>query len=247
MVFGACRTRNQRMTHDTIMSQSEPKHITICEFEKNFFIFFIYLCYGGDCSKCSRYSIVCSGGITNNWWHRSMFLGTHKITELNMDENDKMLVMELLKMKLSIAAVELMKLGTDTQKCEAANCSMSVSLPKNVNYSRTMSERGSSTIHRLNNGPGTSTMEKGKHCGIEFSACVRRSLRQMDKETAYQKTYLKRPQIVKRHLVQHGKKIQEHLQYKQSHKDQQTDYQKGLQDIDSLRADNSYEHNYHRK
>ena len=81
-----------------------------------------------------------------------------------MNENDKMLVVELLKMKLvvellkmklSLSAVEQMKLYTDTQKCEASNDSLSVSLPKNVNFSRTMPGRASSTIHRLNNGPGT--------------------------------------------------------------------------------------------
>ena len=37
-----------------------------------------------------------------------------------MNENDKMLVVELLKMKLSLSAVEQMKLYTDTQKCEAS-------------------------------------------------------------------------------------------------------------------------------
>ncbi|XP_041373729.1 uncharacterized protein LOC121386780 [Gigantopelta aegis] len=107
-------------------------------------------CYSGDCSKCSRYSVVCSGGITNNWWHRSMFLGTHRIT-------------------------------------------------KNVNYSRTMTGRAASTIHRLNNAPGTSMIEKCKYCGIELSARVRRSLRQMDKESDYQKRYQNNPQVVKRH------------------------------------------------
>ena len=34
-----------------------------------------------------------------------------------MNENDKMLVMELLKMKVSLSAIEQMKLYTDMQKC----------------------------------------------------------------------------------------------------------------------------------
>ena len=33
-----------------------------------------------------------------------------------MNENDKMLVMELLKMKVSLSAIEQMKLYTDMQK-----------------------------------------------------------------------------------------------------------------------------------
>ena len=37
-----------------------------------------------------------------------------------------------------------MKFYTDTQKCEAVNRVLSVSLPKNVNFSATMKGRGSS-------------------------------------------------------------------------------------------------------
>ena len=207
------------------------------------------LCYSGDCSKCSRYSVVCSGGVTNNWWHRSMFLGIHRITEFNMNENDKMLVVELLKIKLSLSAVEQMKLYTDTQKCEASNRSLSVSLPKNVNFSRTMPGRASSTIHRLNNGPGTSTIQKCKHSGFELSARVKCSLHQMDKETDYHKRYLLRPQVVKKQLLQHGNKIREHLRYKHLNPCQQADYKKGLLDPNSLSADNSEssDHTYQRK
>ena len=55
-----------------------------------------------------------------------------------MNENGIMLVIELFKMKFSLSAVEQMKLYTDTQTCEASNRSLSVSLPKNINLSRTM-------------------------------------------------------------------------------------------------------------
>ena len=61
-----------------------------------------------------------------------MFLASNKLHNLNMNENDKHLLLEILKMKLSVAAVEQMKLYTDTQKCETVNRAFSVSLPKNV-------------------------------------------------------------------------------------------------------------------
>ena len=48
-----------------------------------------------------------------------MYLGVNKITKLNMDENDKQTVLELLKMKLSEGALTNMKLNTDTQKYES--------------------------------------------------------------------------------------------------------------------------------
>ena len=63
-----------------------------------------------------------------------MFLVSNKIHHLNMDESNKDLLLEILKIKLSTASVEQMKLYTDTQKCEAVNRSLSVSLPKNVNF-----------------------------------------------------------------------------------------------------------------
>jgi len=58
-----------------------------------------------------------------------------------MTENDEQIVMEILKMKLSVEAMELLKLGTSTQKCEALNRSISVSLPKNVNFSKNVTGR----------------------------------------------------------------------------------------------------------
>ena len=63
-----------------------------------------------------------------------MFLASNKIHQLNMDESDKDLLLEILKMKLSTASVELMKLYTDTQKCEAVNRSLIVSLPKKCDF-----------------------------------------------------------------------------------------------------------------
>ena len=60
-----------------------------------------------------------------------------------MNENDKSLLLEILKMKLSVASVEQMKLYIDTQKCQAINRITIVSLPKNVSFSATMVGRGS--------------------------------------------------------------------------------------------------------
>ena len=110
------------------------------------------LCYSGDCSKCPRYSVVCSGGVTNSSWRRFIFLGSRCVSVLNMNDQDKFIMLEILKMRLSVAAVEQVRFYTETQKCEAVNRSFSVSLPKNVNYSRNLVGRASSVIHRINNG-----------------------------------------------------------------------------------------------
>ena len=110
-----------------------------------------------------------------------------------------------------------------------------------------MPGRASPTIQKLNNGLEKYTIQKCKHSGFELSAQVKCSLHQMDKETDYQKRYLRRPQVVKRQLLQHGNKIQEHLQYK--HLSQCQHYQKGLLDSNSLSGENSQnsDHTYHKK
>ena len=186
-------------------------------------------CYDGDCSKCANNSVVCHGGVTNNWWSRSMFLSSNRIHNLNMNDNDKVLLLEILKMKLSVASVEQMKLYTDTQKCEAVNRALSVSLPKNVNFSATMEGRGSSAIHRVNNDPGTSTIKKCENSGIELSSRTKRALTAADRDADYHRNYAKRSEVVKHKLVVHSNKIQAHSEYKQTNK-VKSDYRKGQLD-----------------
>jgi len=104
-------------------------------------------CYSGDCSRYRRHSKVCRGGHKANWWLNSKFLGPHYVTQLNMTENNKAILLEILKIKLSLEAAERIKLNTDTQKCESVNRSFSVTVPKTVNYSRNFGARVGSTIH----------------------------------------------------------------------------------------------------
>ena len=53
-----------------------------------------------------------------------MFLSSNRIHNLNVNDNDKVLLLEILKMKLSVASVEQMELYTDTQKMRSSySCS----------------------------------------------------------------------------------------------------------------------------
>ncbi|OWF39132.1 hypothetical protein KP79_PYT16201 [Mizuhopecten yessoensis] len=87
-------------------------------------------CYSGDCSKCKQHSVVCSGGDSNNWWTRSMLLSVNKIHGLQMTSDDEMLVLELLKMKLSTNTVQSMRLNTSTQKNEGCHRTLNVFIAK---------------------------------------------------------------------------------------------------------------------
>ena len=200
-------------------------------------------CYDGDCSRCSSHSVVCNGGVTNNWWTRSMFLASNRLFNLNMNENDKQLLLEILKMKLSVAAVEQMKLYTDTQKCEAVNRALSVSLPKNVNFSATMEGRASSAIHRINNDPGTSSIKKCESAGIKLSTRAKRALRSFDVEAEYSRDYATRSEVVKQKLIQHSNKIQEHSEYKRVTKTK-SDYRKGQLDASPSTSGLKNDHTY---
>jgi hypothetical protein len=183
-------------------------------------------CYNGDCSMCRRHSLVCAGGDSHNWWLRSMFLGANKITGFNMNSADLTEVTEILKMKLGEHGLMKMKFNSNTQKCEAANRGASVSLPKNVNYSRNMEPRLASCVHRLNNGVGYSLRQKANNLGTEFSTQVHSALEQMQKVSKYHKTYQKRDDVKKRNAIKRGHAIYEHV----THKTQVSDYRKGQLD-----------------
>jgi len=191
------------------------------------------LCYSGDCSKCRRHAKVCGGGHTTSWWTKSAFLGPHKITGLNMTSQDESILLEILKMKLSYSAAEQLKLNTDTQKCEAVNRSLSVSLPKNVNYSRNFEARAHSAVHRLNNKVGKSLEDKIEHLGATLSPVTKRALSQIQKESEYHKEYRKRPETQRRAIQRHGSMIKTHLQYRQLSSSRQSDYRKGQLDLKS--------------
>ena len=188
------------------------------------------LCYSGDCSQCSRHSYICGGGATNTWWTRSLFLANHKIFSLQMDDNDVRLVQEILKIKLSTAAMESMKLGTSTQKCEAVNRSISVSLPKNTNYSRNVHGRLASTIHRLNNGIASSAQQKLEHLGVHLSDKATSSLTAMENREQYEKEYAHRSSVKARKVLTQGRNVREHLQYKKDNPAARSDYRKGQLD-----------------
>ena len=63
--------------------------------------------------------------VSDNLRNYFMFLAFKKFHYLNINKNDKVLLLEILKLKLSVASVEQMELYTDPHKCEAVNGSLS--------------------------------------------------------------------------------------------------------------------------
>ena len=54
-----------------------------------------------------------------------MFLAVEKFYNLNINKNDKVILLKILKLKLSVASVDQMELYTDTENCEAVNDALS--------------------------------------------------------------------------------------------------------------------------
>lgn len=115
-------------------------------------------CYSGDCSHCRWSSVVCRGGVRNSWWQKSFYLNTGVLRRgmLMPTEEDRRLLNELLRLRLGEAALLLMDQNTNTCKNEAINRSISASMPKNVNWSRTGRGRMLATCDRINKGTGES-------------------------------------------------------------------------------------------
>ena len=54
-----------------------------------------------------------------------MFLAFKKFTNRNINKNDKVVLLEIVKLKLNVASVEQMELYNDTENCEAVNGALS--------------------------------------------------------------------------------------------------------------------------
>jgi len=156
-------------------------------------------CYDGDCSNCRKSSVVCAGGKKTCWWRRSVQLNTGVLNrgDLNMTDTDRALLTELLNLKLGKAALQLLDQNTNTCKNEAANRSISASLPKNSNFGRTGKARMLATCDRLNKGPGNSLVFKLAALGapIGKGGRVAAAARGVEVEHKYQREYKKRRHV----------------------------------------------------
>lgn len=195
-------------------------------------------CYSGDCSKCQQHSIVCSGGDSDNWWTRSMFLSANRIHHLQMTTEDQKLVLELLKMKLSTETVMSMRFNTSTQKNEGCHRTLNVSLPKHQNFARNAEGRLDNTILTINNTAGKAIQQKVKHLGGTLSKEVTHQMNQLSTEEMYQRQHHQKRDVRKRKLQFLVEQHKEHVRHSKSAR--RSDYRKGQLDptLHQSRGDN---------
>lgn len=186
-------------------------------------------CYSGDCTNCRRHSIVCGGGQKNSWWERSAFLAPSHINTLQMTENDKTLLRQLIKMRLSAEAISDTRFGYNTQQCESFNFTLSKSAPKNTNFSRNFEARCASAILRYNNGQGEALKKKLLSLGVQLAPSALRALEKIGQDMRAHRTNNvteRRKSIMRRR----GNLEYRHRRYRASHARRTSDYRQQPRD-----------------
>jgi hypothetical protein len=189
-------------------------------------------CYSGNCStKCRRKNILCDGGKGNNWWVRSPTLRAYRLrrNSLNVSDNDKMIVREIIEMKLSVEAFKDMRQNFNTQKNEATNRGITARLPKNVNFSRNAPGQVAATCHSINNKMANSLLKKLEHIGAPLSKGGKpaKALVKMQRAIDYNKTYKKRKDVKARNATARTNSAMEYHRLKRAKRSLTTDYAKG--------------------
>ena len=185
-------------------------------------------CYSGNHKRCRRAYVCCSGGVHTNWFLKSYYLRHIGIKELNMTDADKQILLDIIELKLSIEGINAMKTHTNTNKNEASHRAVSVSLPKNVNFSRNFKGRVHSTAHRLNAGAGNSLLTKLEFVGAPVSkgGAVAQSIVGIQKQSQYHKEYQSRATVKSRKAISKDRQINDYLKDKFTPKGPQHTYSK---------------------
>lgn len=128
-------------------------------------------CYSGKHKRCKRGSLVCAGKKGSLWFNKSRYLKNSGIRKLRMKESDRKQLKDILAMRLQAdqAAIMVLQTKASTNKCEAVNRGISKSLPKNITYSRNAAGRLASSVLRMNDGPGLSSVKKLQYLGVDPS------------------------------------------------------------------------------
>lgn len=114
------------------------------------------LCYDNDERLCKKGKSYSCSGTKKHFWNKPMLPSGYK---LNMNEQDKEYLRQCIKYKLDRKAVLSQRFNTNSQKVESVNRAYTSTNPKCVTWTRNFPGRIHSAVHRVNNGPGKSTIK----------------------------------------------------------------------------------------
>ncbi|XP_074648731.1 uncharacterized protein LOC141904118 [Tubulanus polymorphus] len=189
-------------------------------------------CYSGDCRNCRKNVVLCGGGRKTCWWYRSHYLSTYGLSRyrLRITDSDKLILRKVIEIKFGTDNVLTTRLNTNTNRRESANRSISVSLPKNVNYARNSAGRLASTIHRLNNAGANSAAKKLVFVGasVHPSSGAGKTLKQIERESLYHRTRQNQNTHDRMAIRSKLRSWRNHFHYKRNRSEDE--YRKGMLD-----------------
>ena len=184
-------------------------------------------CYSGHCGDtCRAYSYICQGTETCRWG-KEFLPEDHRC--LYMTEDDERKVRSCINVRFGRQNLEKTRFGTSTQKCEATNRGYNKSNPKDITFSRNFSARIHSTAHRLNHGPGESTLLKCEALSVPL-AKNSRPVRQLKREDEIYENQQarKKTSVVKQERT--VSKLEKYGLYDMKVEEKEETYRKGLND-----------------
>lgn len=186
-------------------------------------------CYAGKCGESCRWSeILCGGGKSTSWWAKSAMLSSYKLQKgcFKMTEEDRVLLIHIIELKLSASAVKEMPYNFSTNKCEAVNHAISASLPKNRNFGRNGEARTCAAVLRVNNNIDIAVGRTLQAIGAPLNKDSKSAsiLKKIQQEDIYDKQMHKNPKFKAKKARARRCQAEDYAASK--NKRQKTDYQK---------------------
>ena len=144
-----------------------------------------------------------------------------------MTEYDVAILRSILELQLSAAALQEMKLNTNSNSCESINRSINLVLPKNKTYPRTGIGKVSAVIHGRNNQLDKSVFKKlhASKVPLNKNSGSVQVLKKMKNQCAYHKSYNLKPEVKARRKSKKFRLTRKHFAIKHS-KQSSSDYRK---------------------
>jgi hypothetical protein len=160
-------------------------------------------CYDGvrdhaDCKNSKYKGILCSGKRNKLWCDVSDHLRLKGIRSLRMTCRDRLLLKNIINMKLGPKALESLKQRKTTQCCESRNSAIRANCIRSRRWPRNVKAKIHSAVHRCNHGPEKSYCLKLKKAGCRVYETTKRVFEEQQKRIQFTIDHKKLPPVIAR-------------------------------------------------
>lgn len=160
-------------------------------------------CYSGvrdhtGCRNSKYVGALCHGKRNKLWCDRSDHLRLKGIKKLRMTVRDRMLLKNIIEMKLGSKALDSLEQRKTTQGCESRNSAIRANVIRSRRWPRLVEAKVHSAVHRCNNGPHKSTEAKLKQAGCRITRSTEKVLEEQQKRHTHTIEFKKRPANIAR-------------------------------------------------